>query len=111
MSVTPGFGGQTFIHSSLRRIESLLEIRQTRGQQFRIEVDGGVHHGTVADVVCAGAEILVAGSAIFEQGDPRENAKQLLESALEAAKQPVQVFSPPARGTSTGEGDDGVSLR
>jgi hypothetical protein len=54
---------------------------------------------------------LVAGSAIFEQGDPRENAKQLLESALEAAKQPVQVFSPPARGTSTGEGDDGVSLR
>jgi ribulose-phosphate 3-epimerase len=111
MSVNPGFGGQTFIHSSLRRIESLLEIRQTRGQQFRIEVDGGVHHGTVADVVCAGAEILVAGSAIFEQGDPRENAKQLLESALEAAKQPVQVFSPPARGTSTGEGGDGVSLR
>jgi pyridoxal biosynthesis lyase PdxS len=42
-----------------------------------------------------GAEILVAGSAIFEQGDPRENAKQLVESALEAAKQPVQVFSPP----------------
>lgn len=87
------------------------EIRETRGLQFRIEMDGGVHHGTVADVVCAGAEILVAGSAIFEQGDPRENAKQLLESALEAAKQPVQVFSPPGRGTSTGEGGDCVSLR
>lgn len=111
MSVNPGFGGQTFIHSSLRKIESLLKIRETRGLQFRIEVDGGVHRGTVADVVCAGAEILVAGSAIFEQGDPRENAKQLLESALEAAKQPVQVFSPPGRRTSTGEGGDCVSLR
>ena len=95
MSVNPGFGGQTFIHSSLRKFESLSEIRETRGLQFRIEVDGGVNHGTVADVVCGGAEILVVCSAIFEQGDPRENAKQLLESALEAEKQPVQVFSPP----------------
>jgi ribulose-phosphate 3-epimerase len=90
MSVNPGFGGQSFIHSSLRKIELLSKIRESRGLQFRIEVDGGVHHGTVADIVRAGAEILVAGSAIFGQGDPRENAKQLLESALDAAKQPVQ---------------------
>lgn len=87
------------------------EIRETRGLQFRIEMDGGVHRGTVAEVVYAGAEILVAGGAIFDRGDHRENAKQLLESALEAAKQPVQVFSPPGRGTSTGEGGDGFSLR
>jgi ribulose-phosphate 3-epimerase len=51
MSVNPGFGGQTFIHSSLRKFESLSEIRETRGLQFRIEVDDGVNHDTIADVV------------------------------------------------------------
>jgi ribulose-phosphate 3-epimerase len=78
MSVNPGFGGQTFIHSSLGKIELLRQIRESRGLEFRVEVDGGVHHDTVADVVRAGAEILVAGSAIFEQGDPRESTRQLL---------------------------------
>lgn len=90
MSVNPGFGGQTFIHSSLRKIESLSEIRRERGLNFRIEVDGGVHHDTVAEIVRAGAEILVAGSAIFERGSPREAARQLLASALDAANQVVQ---------------------
>jgi len=90
MSVNPGFGGQTFIHSSLRKIESLSEIRRERGLNFRIEVDGGVHHDTVADIVRAGAEILVAGSAIFGHGDPRESARQLLASALDSANQVVQ---------------------
>ena len=72
MSVNPGFGGQTFIRSSLRKIELLSKIRESRGLQFRIEVDGGVHHDTVTDVVRAGAQILVAGSALFEEGDIRE---------------------------------------
>src|SRR5215510_5850934 len=90
MSVNPGFGGQTFIHSSLKKIESLTKVRESRGLQFRIEVDGGVHHDTVADIVRAGAEILVAGSAIFEHGNPREAARQLLASALDAANQVVQ---------------------
>jgi len=90
MSVNPGFGGQTFIHSSLRKIELLSEIRRSRGLNFRIEVDGGVHYDTVANIVRAGAEILVAGSAIFEHGDPRESARQLLQSALDAANQVVQ---------------------
>jgi len=103
MSVNPGFGGQSFIHSSLKKIELLSKIRESRGLQFRIEVDGGVHDGTVADIVCAGAEILVAGSAIFGQGDPCENAKRLLASASEAAKEQVRVFSPEVRGKSTGE--------
>ena len=91
MSVNPGFGGQSFIHSSLRKIESLSEVRESRGLQFRIEVDGGVHRETVASIVRAGAEILVAGSAVFENGNPRENAKRLLESALLAANGPGQV--------------------
>ena len=87
MSVNPGFGGQTFIRPSLRKIEQLSKIRESRGLQFRIEVDGGVHHDTVSDIVRAGAQILVAGSAIFEEGNPRENARKLLEAALAAAKQ------------------------
>ena len=93
MSVNPGFGGQTFIHSSLKKIELLSKIRESRQLGFRIEVDGGIHYETVCDVVRAGAEILVAGSAIFEQGDPSENARQLLKSAFDAAKQPVQDLS------------------
>jgi ribulose-phosphate 3-epimerase len=93
MSVNPGFGGQTFIHSSLKKIELLSNIRESRRLGFRIEVDGGIHHDTVADVVRAGAEILVSGSAIFEQGNPSENARQLLKSALDAVKQRVQDLS------------------
>ncbi len=89
MSVNPGFGGQSFIHASLRKMEMLVNIREARGLNFRIEVDGGVHHDTVADIVRAGAEILVAGSAVFEHGNPRESARQLLESARAAATQPV----------------------
>lgn len=90
MSVNPGFGGQTFIRSCLRKIELLVKIRESRGLQFRIEVDGGVHHDTIASIVRAGADILVAGSAIFESGNPRESARQLLQSALAAMNQPVQ---------------------
>lgn len=89
MSVNPGFGGQSFIRSSLRKIERLAKIREVRSLQFRIEVDGGVHYETVADIVRAGAEILVAGSAIFEQGDPRENTRHLLASAMRGIEQTV----------------------
>jgi ribulose-phosphate 3-epimerase len=89
MSVNPGFGGQSFIPSSLRKIALLSQIRESRGLNFRIEVDGGVTEDTVASVVQAGAQILVAGSAIFGQGDPRKSARQLLESAVDATKQTV----------------------
>ena len=102
MSVNPGFGGQTFIHSSLKKIELLSNIRESRRLGFRIEVDGGIHRDTVADVVRAGAEILVSGSAIFEQGNPSENARQLLKSALDAAKQPVQDLSSAVAGAADG---------
>ena len=93
MSVNPGFGGQTFIPSSLKKIERLSQIRESRGLNFRIEVDGGIHQDTIANIVCAGAEILVAGSAIFEHGSPRESASQLLESARAAVKNQVRDLS------------------
>jgi ribulose-phosphate 3-epimerase len=84
MSVNPGFGGQSFISYSLKKIEMLARIRGSRRLDFRIEVDGGIHHDTVADVVRAGAEILVAGSAVFEHNTPTESARQLLASAQSA---------------------------
>jgi ribulose-phosphate 3-epimerase len=110
MSVNPGFGGQTFIHSSLKKIELLSKIRESRQLGFRIEVDGGIHHETLGDVVRAGAEILVSGSAIFEQGNPSENARQLLKSALDASKQPVQDLSPVVGGSAAGERGNSLSL-
>ena len=110
MSVNPGFGGQTFVYSSLKKIELLSKIREFRQLGFRIEVDGGIHHETVSDVVRAGAEILVAGSAIFEQGNPSDNARQLLKSALDAAKQPVQGLSSTVAGGVAGDGGNSLSL-
>src|SRR5712672_4303929 len=81
MSVNPGFGGQKFIPGSLRKIESLAQIRERRGLSFRIEVDGGIDLTTVGDVVRAGADLLVAGNAVFAHGDVRDNARKLLQAA------------------------------
>jgi ribulose-phosphate 3-epimerase len=100
MSVNPGFGGQSFIHSSLRKIESLSEVRESRGLQFRIEVDGGVHHQTVASIVRAGAEILVAGSAVFENGNPRENNAAVTFPVLEHLEQ-LKRFAKTVSATET----------
>src|SRR5579859_949529 len=85
MSVNPGFGGQKFIPSTLHKMRQLAEIRGQRGLAYRIEVDGGVALDTVAQVVQAGAEILVAGNAVFGSGDPTKNAQALLKAATEAA--------------------------
>jgi len=98
MSVNPGFGGQSFIRASLEKMELLAKIRESRGLNFRIEVDGGVHHDTIADIIRAGAEILVAGSAIFEHGSPRESACRLLETARAAVKTRVKDLSSVAGG-------------
>jgi ribulose-phosphate 3-epimerase len=89
MTVNPGFGGQKFIPATLHKMRKLVEIRAARGYQFRIEVDGGVGLDTVADVVRAGAEILVAGSAVFGKGDVKANATKLLEAARSAGLQRV----------------------
>jgi ribulose-phosphate 3-epimerase len=89
MSVNPGFGAQKFIPSTLHKMRRLAEIRAERGYQFRIEVDGGVGMDTVAEVVRAGAEILVAGNAVFGKGNPAANAQALLEAARSANLQRV----------------------
>ena len=93
MSVNPGFGGQKFLSLALGKIEHLAELRAEMGLNFRIEVDGGIAHDTVASVVEAGADMLVAGSAIFSpvDGGPanREetvrNAQEFLRLARSAA--------------------------
>jgi len=87
MSVNPGFGGQSFIPYSLNKLRRLKELRQELGLSYRIEVDGGVGHDTVARVVEAGAELLVAGSAVFADGQPEQDARALLKAAQQAAKQ------------------------
>jgi ribulose-phosphate 3-epimerase len=89
MSVNPGFGGQKFIPAALRKMRRLAELRSQRRLGYRIEVDGGVALETVGDVVRAGAEILVAGNAVFGNGDPTTNAQKLLKAATEAALQKV----------------------
>jgi ribulose-phosphate 3-epimerase len=89
MSVNPGFGGQKFIPSAVHKIRKLDEIRAVRGYSYRIEVDGGIALDTVAEVVQAGAEILVAGSAVFGQGDAKSNASALLEAARSASLQKI----------------------
>ena len=85
MSVNPGFGGQEFIPFSLGKIRRLAELRRDLGLTFRIEVDGGVAHDTVTQVVQAGAELLVAGNAVFGSGQPEKEARALLEAARRAA--------------------------
>jgi ribulose-phosphate 3-epimerase len=85
MSVNPGFGGQEFIPFSLDKIRRLVQLRQEQGLAFRIEVDGGVAHDTVDQVVKAGAELLVAGNAVFGAGEPERDASELLKAAREAA--------------------------
>ncbi len=84
MSVNPGFGGQEFIPSALRKIRTLKEILQDRGLEIPIEVDGGVNLETVGEVVRAGAEVLVAGSAIFGTPDYTETIRAFRRRVTEA---------------------------
>jgi ribulose-phosphate 3-epimerase len=81
MSVDPGFGGQKFIRASLDKIRKLVTMRNAKGANFRIEIDGGVSLDTIGDIVRAGAEVLVAGNAIFGKGSPISNAQDLLKAA------------------------------
>jgi ribulose-phosphate 3-epimerase len=86
MSVNPGFGGQVFIPHSLAKIESVRTLLDRAGNRAPIEVDGGIDLTTVASVVKAGAEWLVAGSAVFGGGDAEKAAKALKAAAIAAAK-------------------------
>ncbi|HEX9714220.1 MAG TPA: ribulose-phosphate 3-epimerase [Desulfurivibrionaceae bacterium] len=69
MTVNPGFGGQSFIESSLTKIRQLKKMIDDRGLQVGIEVDGGVSPKTIGSIAAAGANIFVAGSAVFGQSD------------------------------------------
>ena len=70
MSVSPGFGGQEFLPSALSKIEALARERAARGLAFAIAVDGGVNARTAPACVAAGADLLVAGNAVFRAPDP-----------------------------------------
>lgn len=72
MSVNPGFGGQVFIDNSLEKIRCLRRMINERGLATRIEVDGGIKENNIAEVADAGADVFVAGSAIFGQKDYRQ---------------------------------------
>lgn len=79
MSVNPGFGGQSFIPTSLAKVRRLGNMIAERGLATRIEIDGGIDSDNIGDVVDAGAEILVAGSAIFGKPDPAAAVREMLE--------------------------------
>jgi len=81
MSVNPGFGGQRFIPRSLQRIEEAARMRAERGLDFDIQVDGGVGPANVREVRAAGADIVVAGSAVFDGADPAAAARRVIAAA------------------------------
>lgn len=87
MSVNPGFGGQKFLTSSLDKLRRLRAMIKTQGSRAKIEIDGGIGIENAAAVVAAGAEILVAGSAVFGKPDPAESLRQLLSAASSLASE------------------------
>ncbi len=81
MSVNPGFGGQKFIPTSIDKLRRLRAMIKERGLETRIEIDGGIDSKNIAEVVDAGAEIIVAGSAIYGGGKPTEAVRGMIEAA------------------------------
>jgi len=81
MSVNPGFGGQKFVPTSMDKLRRLRRMIDDRGLQVRIEIDGGVDADNISNIVEAGAEIIVAGSAVFSGGQPTEAVKTLIDRA------------------------------
>ncbi|MDI9476613.1 MAG: ribulose-phosphate 3-epimerase [Natronincolaceae bacterium] len=82
MTVNPGFGGQDFIESGLSKIRTLKKMIDDRGLNIDIQVDGGIKADNVKEIVKAGANIIVAGSAIFNSKDVRQTIKQFKANAL-----------------------------
>lgn len=80
MSVNPGFGGQKFINTALDKLRRLRRMIDERGLETRIEIDGGIVKENIQKAVEAGAEIIVAGSAVYGQGKPTEAVKELIEA-------------------------------
>ena len=84
MTVNPGFGGQKFIPHSIEKLKALKELCRKHNTHPLIEVDGGISAANAADVVAAGADMLVAGSAVFGQED-RAATIQAIRDASESA--------------------------
>jgi ribulose-phosphate 3-epimerase len=85
MSVNPGFGGQAFIRHSLQKVRRVREVLSRAGSHAPIEIDGGIDVANAADVVAAGAAILVAGNAIFASPDAEAATRALRAAAAQPA--------------------------
>jgi len=83
MSVNPGFGGQRFIAPALEKVRRLRRMLDERRLEARIEIDGGIDLNNIGEVVAAGAEILVAGSAIFGAANPQEATRLMREATVQ----------------------------
>ncbi len=84
MTINPGFGGQDFIPETLPKIAEARRMVQERGLSIDIEVDGGVHAGTIPQMVHAGANLLVAGSAVYSKTRPVSETMRTLKQAIPA---------------------------
>jgi ribulose-phosphate 3-epimerase len=83
MSVNPGFGGQKFIPTSIDKVRRLRRMIDERGLKVRIEIDGGIDLGNIQQVVAAGAEMIVSGSAIFGADDAGAAVRELREATVQ----------------------------
>lgn len=77
MSVNPGFGGQTFIPETLEKIKKLRALAEIKNPKLQIQVDGGINKDNAGEIIAAGADILVAGSAVFGAKDRKKAIKQI----------------------------------
>jgi ribulose-phosphate 3-epimerase len=82
MTITAGFGGQAFVPEHLEKVRRARELRDARGLGFRIQVDGGIDADTAREAVAAGADVLVAGTAIFRAPDPPAAARAIRTAAI-----------------------------
>ena len=83
MSVNPGFGGQKFVPTMLDKLRRLRQLINDRGLDTQIEIDGGVDGDNIDEIVKAGAQIIVAGSAVFGKGDPTAGVRNLIEKGTQ----------------------------
>ena len=81
MSVNPGFGGQKFISTSLDKLRRLKMMIREKSLTTRIEIDGGIDEHNINEIVTAGAEIIVAGSAVFGKNNPTQAVQKLIDAA------------------------------
>jgi ribulose-phosphate 3-epimerase len=90
MSVNPGFGGQSFIPSTLDKLREARAVINTSGRDIRLEIDGGVGPQNIGEIAAAGADTFVAGSAIFNQPDYAAVIAQMRTALAASVQQPAQ---------------------